>query len=111
MEKQNMTQQELEKLADEYATSIYGYSNERHSEYLTCKNHCIEFYNKLFSDKENIEEEEIPVTIASIKNTCGWGIFCDITGMNPYALKEFDIKNDKVFYIKLSHAKELGLYK
>lgn len=62
--------------------------------------------------KVNIIEEveaTIPVTLATIKNTCGWSDFCDVTGANHYALKEWTIEDSEIFNVKISHAKELKL--
>ncbi len=60
---------------------------------------------------ENIEskEEEVPVTLATIKNTCGWKKYCDITGANHYMLNEWDVSDREILNVKLSHAKLLGL--
>ena len=44
------------------------------------------------------EEEVIPVTYGMIKATCGWGKFCDVTGYNPYAIKEFGHPDDRTTY-------------
>ena len=44
------TKEEIEQLADEYATSIYGYNNKNHNAYLDCKKHCIDFYTKCQND-------------------------------------------------------------
>lgn len=56
-----------------------------------------------------VEEETIPVTIATIKNTCGWSRYCDVTGKNHYMLKEWDVSGREIQDVKLSHAKDLGL--
>lgn len=44
------SKEEIEQLADDYATSIYGYHNENHNTYLDCKRHCIEFYTQCQKD-------------------------------------------------------------
>jgi len=56
-----------------------------------------------------VTEPTIPVTLATIKLTCGWSKFCDVTGSNHYMLKEFQVEDSKVFYVKEFHAKKLGL--
>ena len=44
------TQEEIEQLADKFATSIYGFRNENHNSYLECKRNCIEFYTQCQDD-------------------------------------------------------------
>ena len=44
------TQEEIEQLADKFATSIYGFRNENHNSYLECKRNCIEFYTQCQED-------------------------------------------------------------
>lgn len=56
-----------------------------------------------------VVEETIPITYGLIKNTCGWSRYCDVTGDNHYAVKEYDIGDKEVFDVKVSHAKELGI--
>lgn len=55
------------------------------------------------------EEEEVPITLYTIKNTCGWSKFCDITGANHYMLKEWTVPDKEIFYVKKSHAEKLNL--
>lgn len=64
---------------------------------------------KLQLDEVIEEEKTIPVTIATIKNTCGWSKYCDITDANHYMLKEWNVADSEIREVKLSHAKELGL--
>lgn len=59
--------------------------------------------------KEKKIEETIPVTYATIKEKCGWSEFCDVTGGNHYAVKDFGIEDREIFDVKKSHAKVLGL--
>ena len=54
-------------------------------------------------------EKTYPVTFFSIVNSCGWSEFCDVTGGNHYAVKEFGIEDREIFDVKESHAKRLGL--
>lgn len=70
------------------------------------ENEWIEMYTK---EPEPELEETIPVTLALIKKVCGWSEFCDVTGGNHYALKEFSISDREVFDVKISHAKKLCL--
>jgi len=55
-----------------------------------------------------VEEKNIPVTYATIKNTVGWSKFCDVTENNCYAINEFgDFDLNEIFYITQSQFKEL----
>lgn len=59
-----------------------------------------------------IEEEKdpkIPVTLGTIKAICDWSQFCEVTGSNVYMLAEHHVEDTKIFYVKKSHAVELGL--
>ena len=53
------TQEEIEQLADKFATSIYGFRNENHNSYLECKRNCIEFYTQC--------QEDMAIEIAELK--------------------------------------------
>ena len=44
------SKEEIEQLADKFATSIYGFRNENHNSYLECKRNCIEFYTQCQED-------------------------------------------------------------
>ena len=44
------TQEEIEQIAEKYATSIYGFSNENYIDYLVCKRHYIEGYSQCQED-------------------------------------------------------------
>lgn len=69
---------------------------------------------KLINKELNIEEpkeERIPITIATIKATCGWSEYCETTGANPYMIKEFSMGDHEVLNPKKSHAIKLGLIK
>jgi len=57
------------------------------------------------------EEETIPITIATIKSTCGWSKYCDVTGSNHYMLNEFSVSEREIRDVKISQARLLGLYK
>lgn len=65
------TQEEIEQLADDYATSIYGYSNLNHNAYLDCKRHCIEFYTQCQKDmtdkKYNLDNFKKSIKITNNK--------------------------------------------
>ena len=54
-----MENKEIEKLADDYATSVYGYSNENHKEYEDCKRHCIDFFVYVGKHMEKYNERVI----------------------------------------------------
>ena len=56
-------------------------------------------------------QKTIPVTLATIKATCGWSEYCDVTGSNHYMLNEFSVDDTEIFYVKESHAKQLNLMK
>ncbi len=58
---------------------------------------------------KNKEEKTIPITLWQIKATCGWSKYCDITGGNHYALKEWSVSDSEVYNVKESHAKQLGI--
>lgn len=60
-------------------------------------------------DEKKEDEKTIPVTLATIKATCSWSKFCDVTGGNHYALNEFTISDSEIFDVKESHANELNL--
>lgn len=65
-----------------------------------------EDFDEPFDENEYIEslnpkvehEETIPITYGMIKATCGWGKFCDVTGYNHYAIKEFGHPDDSTTY-------------
>ena len=71
------TQEQIDQLAEKYATSIYGFSNENYNDYLKCKRHCIEFYSQCqedMADKKYTEEDMRQAMICvivsnSIKNS------------------------------------------
>ena len=71
------TQEEIEQLAEKYATSIYGFSNENYNDYFECKRHCIIFYTQCQEDskdkkytEEDMREAMICVIVSnSIKNS------------------------------------------
>jgi hypothetical protein len=59
--------------------------------------------------KEKINEETIPVTLATIKRKCGWVKFCEVTGSNEWMLNEHLVDDDEIFHVKVSHAEKLNL--
>ena len=58
-----------------------------------------------------VKEETIPITLASIRNTCGWSKYCDVTGGNHYMLNESSVEDYEIFHVKISDAKKLNLIK
>ncbi len=62
-----------------------------------------------FDKAEPIKEDTIPVTYGMIKNSCGWSEFCDVTGNNHYAVKEFGMSDREIFEVKMTDAKKLKL--
>ena len=56
------SKEEIEQLADKFATSIYGFRNENHNSYLECKRNCIEFYTQC--------QEDMAIEIAELKIIC-----------------------------------------
>ena len=60
------TQEEIEQLAEKYATSIYGFSNENYNDYFECKRHCIEFYSQCQEDNK----DEYRWTYSEIFDAC-----------------------------------------
>ena len=58
------------------------------------------------------DEVKIPVTYGLIKNSVGWSRFCDVTGGNHYAMKEYgELEDNAILDVKKSHARELGFIK
>jgi ribosomal protein L20 len=77
------TQEEIEQLADKFATSIYGFRNENHNSYLECKRNCIEFYTQCqedMADKKYTEEDML-----KLWNT----VMVAMTNKNPIFFKDY----------------------
>ena len=84
------TQEEIEQLADKFATSIYGFRNENHNSYLECKRNCIEFYTQCqqdMADKKYTEEDIRKVIDETIKA-------CNISQKESYG--DLEIDTDKI---------------
>jgi hypothetical protein len=45
-----------------------------------------------------VEEKTIPITYGMIRGTVGWLKFCDVTGDNHYAVKEWGHPSDNEIY-------------
>ena len=84
----------------------WEYSNQRHDfDEPVCREGYIDDL-----EKEEVEEELVPITFYQIKNGPGWSIWCDVTGGNHYALNEgYSPKDTEIFYTTISNAKELRL--
>jgi hypothetical protein len=77
------SKEQIEQLAEIYATSIYGFRNETHNDYLNCKEHCIKFYNKCqedMADKKYTEEDML-----KLWNT----LMVAMTNHNPIFFKDY----------------------
>lgn len=69
-------------------------------------NKTIEYYISKNSPK--VVEEKVPITYGTIKNTCGWSKWCDVTNGNHYAINEWgDYPIDTIFYCTKSQFKKL----
>jgi hypothetical protein len=66
-------------------------------------------YGSLDSDLK--DERKYPVTYSTIKNLCGWMEFCNVTGVNEWAVNEGRVDESSFFYVKETHARQLGLIK
>lgn len=57
-----------------------------------------------------IEEDKISFTYSFLRRKIDWEEFCDLTGIDYYAKANgFEIKDDDVFYIAESKAKQFNL--
>lgn len=97
---------------DDHARSVddYCYGLPRNNSDLSEYINIIHIAINNFKSSE-VEEVTIPITYGLIKNTCGWGRYCDVTNGNHWAANEFSIDDNEIFHVKLSHAKELGFVK
>lgn len=67
-----------------------------------------EYINSL--NKLVIEEEKIPFTYAFLRRKLDWEEFCDLTGIDCYAIRNgFEIKDTEMFNVTESKAKEYNL--
>lgn len=64
------------------------------------------WYKETYEKKEL--EETIDIAYSWIKKKCGWSKFCDVTGGNHYAIKEFGEPYQTSFEVTISQAEELG---
>lgn len=63
----------------------------------------------LFEETE-VEQQQIPITYATIQRRIGWSRFAEETNRNVYAINEFgDYPPNEVFYITEEQAKKLNL--
>lgn len=57
-----------------------------------------------------VEEKTISFTYSFLRQKLDWFEFCELTGTNEWALREgFEIKDNDIFYITESKAKEFNL--
>lgn len=57
-----------------------------------------------------IEEDKISFTYSFLRRKIDWEQFCDLTGIDYYAkAKGYEVKDDEVFYIAESKAKQFNL--
>jgi len=55
-----------------------------------------------------VEEEIVPITYGTIKNTCGWSKWCDVTNGNHYVINEWgEYPIDTIFYCTKSQFQKL----
>lgn len=60
--------------------------------------------------KEKVVEETVSLTYSFLRRKLDWEQFCDLTGVSYYAKKEgYEIKDNEVFEITESEAKQYGL--
>lgn len=99
------TEEDLRKLVDLIDESYRGVTrdNTNGSEILE------DFLLNGFTE-EKVEEDTIGFTYSFLRRKMDWLEFCELTGTNEWALREgFEIKDDEVFYITESKAKEFNL--
>lgn len=57
-----------------------------------------------------VEEDKISFTYSFLRRKIEWEQFCDLTGIDYYAIANgYQIKDDEVFYITESKAKQFNL--
>lgn len=56
-----------------------------------------------------IKQRTYSVPLWKIKKECGWGKFCDVTGVNEWSIREGLVSDDSDFTISESQGEELGL--
>lgn len=62
----------------------------------------------LENSSNEIVEEKVPITYGTIKNTCGWSKWCDVTDGNHYAINEWgDFNDSTILYCTKSQFKKL----
>ena len=71
---------------------------------------CFLFGHATTTDIEDEEQQEIPITYATIQRRIGWSRFAEETNRNVYAINEFgDYDANHLFYITEEQAKKLNL--
>jgi hypothetical protein len=68
--------------------------------------------NKLqnFNFDKEVEEEKIPFNYYFLRKKLDWEQFCDLTGIDYYAIRNgFEIKDAEIFYLTESQAKKHNL--
>lgn len=61
-------------------------------------------------NKAIVEEDKISFTYSFLRRKIDWEQFCELTGINYYAKANgYEVKDDEVFYITESKAKQFNL--
>jgi hypothetical protein len=62
----------------------------------------------ILENSPKVEEEKVPITYGTIKNTCGWYKWCDITHMNHFVMEEWgEFEDNHILYCKKSQFQKL----
>ena len=73
----------------------------------------LEFHKEWYNDnfKESVvEEDKISFTYSFLRRKLDWLEICELTGLSEYCRAEgYEIKDDEVFYITESKAKQFNL--
>lgn len=63
-----------------------------------------------FQFHAEVEEDKISFTYSFLRRKIDWEQFCDLTGIDYYAIRNgYEIKDDEIFYITESKAKQFNL--
>ena len=100
-------QDKLIEIVDDVVNLIGVIDEDDVEEKLKCAHQLLE--DKWGVEFPVVEEEKIPVTLATIKAICGWSRYCEVTGANEWMLNEHHVEDTEIFHVKKSHAIELGL--
>lgn len=66
-------------------------------------------YLENLNKSNEVKEKTIKIPYSWIKYNCGWSKYCDITGSNHYAIKEYGEPDEDEYYeVTLTEAKQLG---